>query len=277
MTAAVAFIGLGAMGGPMAANLVAAGHTVTGFDPNPAATAESVPLAPSAAEAVRDADVVITVLSSGNDVLDCYAGLVTVARADALFVDCSTIGVADARVAHDLAADAGRRAVDAPASGGVVGATAGTLTFTVGGAEEDCARAEPVLKAMGRQVVRRGPSGAGQAAKICEDVILGLSVIAAGEAFVLGEEFGLDDRALAEIAATAFGRSRSLTTGCPVPDHGSGVASGLVAEDLGLAADALRANGLDLRAAGLYARLAAEPVGALDFSAIVSAIRSRSA
>ena len=253
MRAAVAFIGLGAMGGPMAANLVAAGYAVTGFDPD--TTVDGVRPASSAADAVRDADVVITVLPSGDHVLDCYAGLVTVARADALFVDCSTIGVADARVAHDLAADAGRRAVDAPASGGVAGATAGTLTFTVGGDDEDYARAEPVLAAMGREVVHRGRSGAGQAAKICENVVLGLSLIAAREAFALGREFGLDDRVLAEIAATALDRGRALTTGCP--DPGRAFPTGPAAEDLGLAADALRANGFDLRAADLRARFTA--------------------
>ncbi|MGV9271604.1 3-hydroxyisobutyrate dehydrogenase [Kitasatospora sp. NPDC003701] len=291
MTHHIGFLGLGNMGGPMAANLVKAGHRVTGYDLVPEALrqAETAGVAPaaSAAGAVRDADVVITMLPAGRHVLAAYADLLPAARPGALFVDCSTIDVADARAAHDLAVRAGHRAVDAPVSGGVPGATAGTLTFMVGAEEADFAAARPVLEAMGGRIVHCGASGAGQAAKICNNMILGISMIAVSEAFVLGESLGLSHQALFDVASTASGSCWALTSNCPVPgpvpaspanrDYRAGFAAALMAKDLGLAAGAVKAAGLPVelgvRAAELYADFAAADGAGLDFSAIITTIR----
>ncbi|MFJ4594910.1 MULTISPECIES: 3-hydroxyisobutyrate dehydrogenase [unclassified Kitasatospora] len=288
----IGFIGLGNMGGPMAANLAEAGHTVTGYDLAPEALRRAeeggVRPARSATEAVREADVVISMLPAGRHVLAAYADLLPAARPGTLFVDCSTIDVADARAAHDLAVTAGHRAVDAPVSGGVVGATAASLTFMVGAAEPDFEAARPVLEAMGRKVVHCGSPGAGQAAKICNNMILGISMIAVSEAFVLGESLGLSHQALYDVASTASGQCWALTTNCPVPgpvptspanrDYAAGFAAALMAKDLGLAAGAADAAGLptDLgrRAAQLYADFAQADGGAgLDFSAIITTLR----
>lgn len=182
MSRTVAFIGLGHMGGPMAANLVKAGHRVRGYDLSPAflkaAADAGVEPAASATQAVTGAEVVITMLPAGRHVLELYEDIVGAARPGTLFADCSTIDVADARTAHDRAVSAGMRALDAPVSGGVVGAEAATLTFMAGGGEDEYAEAEPLLAAMGRKVVHCGGAGAGQAAKICNNMILGVSVIA---------------------------------------------------------------------------------------------------
>ncbi|GII94855.1 3-hydroxyisobutyrate dehydrogenase [Sinosporangium siamense] len=295
MSTSVAFIGLGNMGGPMAANLVKAGHKVTGFDLVPAllthAAEQGVHVAQSAAEAVKEADVVITMLPSGRHVLNSYAELLPAAAPGTLFADCSTIDVADARAAHDKAVEAGHRSVDAPVSGGVVGATAATLTFMVGGSDDDFAQVEPLLGAMGRRIVHCGQPGAGQAAKICNNMILGISMIAVSEAFVLGERLGLTNQALFDVASAASGQCWALTTNCPVPgpvptspannDYRPGFAAALMSKDLTLAANAVEANGvaadLGLRAAELYARFAAEGGADKDFSAIVNAIRAESA
>ncbi|MEU9716969.1 NAD(P)-binding domain-containing protein [Streptomyces sp. NPDC047976] len=196
MSSTVAFIGLGHMGGPMAANLVRAGHRVLGFDLVPELTAAAgtagVEPAGSAAEAAATADVVITMLPAGRHVLALYRDqeLLAAARPGTLFVDCSTIDVSDARAAHEAVVAAGHRALDAPVSGGVVGAEAATLTFMVGGAEAEFAAAEPLLDAMGKKAVHCGAAGAGQAAKICNNMILAVSMIGVGEAFVLAESLG---------------------------------------------------------------------------------------
>ncbi|MFX1759644.1 3-hydroxyisobutyrate dehydrogenase [Rhodococcus gordoniae] len=291
---AVAFLGLGHMGGPMAANLVRAGYTVTGYDPVPAAQEEAtkngITVAEAAVDAVRGAEVVITMLPNGKLVLDLYDEILPAAEPDTLFVDSSTIDVADARAAAEKAHEAGHRAVDAPVSGGVAGATAGTLAFMVGGSEDDFATAQPLLEAMGRKIVHCGGSGNGQAAKICNNMILGISMIAISEAFVLGEKLGLDNQALFDVASNASGQCWALTSNCPVPgpvpttpannDYQPGFAAALMDKDLGLAANAVRSNGVEaelgLRAAELYHRFNTEGGGGLDFSAIITDIRDRS-
>ncbi|NLU64444.1 3-hydroxyisobutyrate dehydrogenase [Rhodococcus sp. HNM0563] len=290
----VAFLGLGHMGGPMAANLVKAGYAVTGFDPVPAAaeqaTKDGVTIVASAVEAVGNADVVVTMLPNGGLVLDLYDEILPTAKADTLFVDSSTIDVADAREAASRAQAAGHRAIDAPVSGGVAGATAGTLAFMVGGSEDDFGSAQPLLEVMGRKVVHCGGSGNGQAAKICNNMILGVSMIAISEAFVLGEKLGLDNQALFDVASNASGQCWALTSNCPVPgpvpttpannDYQPGFAVALMDKDLGLASNAVRTNGVDaelgLRAAELYHRFNEGGGGGLDFSAIINDIRTRS-
>lgn len=214
--ATIAVLGLGHMGGPMAANLIRAGHAVVGFDPMPAAVeaaqAHGVPVAGSAAEAVAGASIVLTMLPSGKHVLDAYrgtdgqAGLLSIAVPDTLFLDCSTINVDEAREAADAAVAAGHRSVDAPVSGGVVGAEAGTLTFMVGALPGDFESVKPILEPMGQRIVYCGGHGAGQAAKVCNNMILGISMIAVSEAFVLGEKLGLSNQALFDVASAASGQ-----------------------------------------------------------------------
>ncbi|SEL33725.1 MULTISPECIES: 3-hydroxyisobutyrate dehydrogenase [Rhodococcus] len=290
----IGFIGLGHMGGPMAANLAKAGYQVNGFDLVPAAleqaTRDGITVVASAADAAAGADIVITMLPSGKHVLGLYeGGLLEAAAPGTLFIDCSTIDVADARQAHDLAVKAGHRGMDAPVSGGVAGATAGTLAFMVGADEADFESARPLLEVMGAKVVHCGASGVGQAAKICNNMILGVSMIAISEAFVLGEKLGLSNQALFDVASNASGQCWALTSYCPVPgpvptspannDYQPGFAAALMDKDLGLAANALRGNGvpgeLGLRAAEIYSRFHEETGGTLDFSAIVNDIRRR--
>jgi 3-hydroxyisobutyrate dehydrogenase len=297
----VAVVGLGNMGGPMAANLVKAGHSVTGFDLVPsaleAAAAAGVTVAASGAEAVRDADIVVTMLPAGRHVLAAYRGsddvegLLAAARPGTVFVDSSTIDVADARAAAGEATAAGHRALDAPVSGGTVGAAAGTLTFMVGASDEDFAEVAPVLSAMGRKVVHCGAPGAGQAAKVCNNMILAISMIAVSEAFVLGEALGLSNEALFEVASNATGQCWALNTNCPVPgpvptspanrDYAPGFATTLMAKDLGLAANAVSASGVDaqlgLAAARIYAQLAETDRAGQDFSTVINVIREHSA
>ncbi|MCZ4277186.1 3-hydroxyisobutyrate dehydrogenase [Rhodococcus sp. BGS-1C] len=292
----IGFIGLGHMGGPMAANLVAAGYTVQGFDLVPAALeqakSDGVTVVDSALAAVQDASIVVTMLPNGRLVLDLYADLLPAAAPGTLFVDSSTIDVADAHAAHKMVQAAGHRGLDAPVSGGVGGAAAGTLTFMVGGSEDDFASAAEILDVMGRKVVHCGAAGNGQAAKICNNMILGVSMIAISEAFVLGEKLGLSNQALFDVASTASGQCWALTTNCPVPgpvptspannDYKPGFAAALMDKDLSLAANALRDNGVDgvlgLQAAELYARFKGESGGGtdVDFSGIINDIRARS-
>ncbi|NNN32028.1 3-hydroxyisobutyrate dehydrogenase [Streptomyces sp. S3(2020)] len=289
MSRTVAFIGLGHMGGPMAANLVKAGHRVRGYDlvvtPGP-----GLEPAASATEAVAGADIVFSMLPAGRHVLGLYDEILPVARPGTLFVDCSTIDVSDARAVHERAVAAGMRALDAPVSGGVVGAEAATLTFMAGGGETEFAEARPLLEVMGKRAVHCGAEGAGQAAKICNNMILGVSMIAVSEAFVLAESLGLSHQALYDVASTASGQCWALSVNCPVPgpvpaspanrNYSPGFAASLMAKDLGLAANAVRDGGvhaeLGLRAAELYASYA-ERVGAVeDFSGIVRTIRDQS-
>lgn len=297
MTEQIAFIGLGHMGLPMAINLARAGYTVTGFDLMPAALAEAgdngVSVASSAAAAAKDADVIITMLPAGRHVLAAYqgeTGLLTAARPNSLFIDCSTISVEDARSAHELIRAAGHHGLDAPVSGGVVGAAAGTLTFMVGGNEEDFATAKPVLEAMGKRLVHCGTPGAGQAAKVCNNMILAVSMIAVSEGFVLGEQLGLSHQALFDVAANATGQCWALTTNCPVPGpvatspanrgYQPGFATALMAKDLGLAAHALESTGVNARlgamAEEIYRHFAEGEGAQQDFSAIINEIRANS-
>ena len=291
----IAFIGLGHMGGPMAANLVKAGHEVRGFDVVPAALEiahdNGVGVAGSAAEAAAGAEVVITMLVSGAQVIEVYnGGLLAAASPGTLFIDSSTVDVDSARAARELAVAAGHRGLDAPVSGGVGGAQAGTLTFMVGAEAEDFAVAEPILSVMGAKIVHCGGSGAGQAAKICNNMILGISMIAVSEAFVLGEKLGLSNQALFDVASTASGQCWALTTNCPVPgpvptspanrDYQPGFAGSLMAKDLSLALGALESTGTDAQlgtlAASIYRRFADEGGAGLDFSAIINTIRDNS-
>ncbi len=291
----IAFLGLGNMGAPMAANLVKAGHTVVGFDPVSAALDHArdsgVIIAAAAVAAVGDVEIVITMFPSGKHVIDAYrGGLLAAATTGTLFIDSSTIDVDDARTARSLALAAGHRGMDAPVSGGVGGATAGTLTFMVGANEADFAAAEPILSVMGGRIVHCGETGAGQAAKICNNLILGISMIAVSEAFVLGEKLGLSNQALFDVASTASGQCWALTTNCPVPgpvptspanrDYQPGFAGALMAKDLGLALGALEATGtaaeLGPLAASIYRRFANEGGAGLDFSAIINTIRNNS-
>ncbi|MFE9582422.1 3-hydroxyisobutyrate dehydrogenase [Nocardia sp. NPDC006044] len=292
MTEKIGFLGLGHMGAPMAANLVKAGYEVLAYDPVLTAREQAVEngatVVSTAAEAA-DADVVITMLPNGKLVLDVYAELLPAAKPGTLFIDCSTIDVADAKSAAVLAIGAGHRALDAPVSGGVAGAAAGTLTFMVGGGAEDFADALPLLEVMGGKVVHCGGSGVGQAAKICNNMLLGISMIGLSEALVLGEKLGLTHQSFFDVVSTASGQSWALTSYCPVPgpvptspannDYQPGFATALMNKDLGLAANALRENGIDgqlgLLAAEIYNRFN-ESSGARDFSAIVTEIRDRS-
>jgi 3-hydroxyisobutyrate dehydrogenase len=289
--AKIAFIGLGNMGLPMAANLVKAGHAVSGYDPvaaaREAAAQMGVTTAAGLAEAAAGAEVVITMLPNGRLVLECLETLLPAAPGGALFVDSSTIDVADARAAHARCADAGMKVVDAPVSGGTGGAAAGTLTFMVGGEAEAFAQAQPVLANMGRKIVHCGAAGAGQAAKICNNMILGISMIAVSEAFVLGEKLGLSHQALFDVASTSSGQCWALTTNCPVPgpvptspanrDYKPGFATALMLKDLRLAQDCARAFGaetaLGAHAAALFTAFAEAGGAAQDFSGIINRIR----
>jgi len=296
----VAFLGLGHMGAPMALNLVRAGYRVTGFDVVPtaleAARAQGVPVAGSAIDALAGAELVLTMFPSGRHVLDAYRGangepgLLAAAHPGTMFLDCSTINVDEAREAARLAVEAGHRSVDAPVSGGVVGAEAGTLTFMAGGEPADFNAVRPLLEVMGKRVVHCGAHGAGQAAKICNNLILGVSMIAVSEAFVLGEKLGLTHQALFDVASAASGQCWALTTNCPVPgpvpaspanrDYQPGFASTLMAKDLNLAVNALHSTGvagqMGALAAQIYDRFAAEGGAGRDFSAIITEIRNAS-
>jgi len=197
---AIAFLGLGHMGAPMSANLVAAGHVVRGFDPVPTAAAAGAAggatIFDSAADAVAEADVVITMLPNGDLVRRCYSDVLPVAQAGALFIDSSTISVNDAREVHSMAESRGVSQLDAPVSGGVKGAVGGTLAFMVGGDEPALERARPVLEPMAGKIIHCGAAGAGQAAKVCNNMVLAVQQIVIGEAFVLAEKLGLSAQSL---------------------------------------------------------------------------------
>jgi len=288
---AIAFLGLGNMGGPMSANLVAAGHAVRGYDPVPTAVTEAssngVAVFDRAADAVADADVVITMLPSGDIVKRCYTDILPAARPGALFIDSSTISVSDARDVHALAEEHGIAQLDAPVSGGVKGAVAGTLAFMVGGDESSVERARPVLEPMAGKVIHCGAAGAGQAAKVCNNMVLAVQQIAIGEAFVLAEKLGLSAQSLFDVITGATGNCWAVHTNCPVPgpvptspanyDFAPGFATALMNKDLGLAMDAVSSTGsaapLGSHAAEIYAKFAAANA-ALDFSAVIELLRS---
>ncbi|WP_284165034.1 3-hydroxyisobutyrate dehydrogenase [Frigidibacter sp. SD6-1] len=286
MTDVVGFIGLGNMGGPMARNLVKAGFTVRGFDMVPAARAAAaeggVTLADSAAEVVRGADTVITMLPSGPIVMTVWREIVPLIPPGALIVDCSTVDIESCRAAHALAAGRGLMALDAPVSGGVGGATAGTLTFMAGGSVQAFARAQPCLAAMGKNLTHCGDAGAGQAAKICNNMILGISMIAVSEAFGLADRLGLSRQALFDVASKSSGQCWSLTSYCPVPGpvpaspanngYKPGFAAALMLKDLRLsqaaAGDAGAETPLGQAATAIYERMEALGLGGRDFSAV---------
>jgi 3-hydroxyisobutyrate dehydrogenase len=286
----IAFLGLGNMGGPMSANLVAAGHIVRGYDPVPAAgdaaAASGAEVFDTAAAAVADADAVITMLPNGELVKRCYADVLPSAKEGALFIDSSTISVSDAREVHALAQSHGVSQLDAPVSGGVKGAVAGTLAFMVGGEEAVVERARPVLEPMAGKIIHCGSAGAGQAAKVCNNMVLAVQQIAVGEAFVLAEKLGLSAQSLFDVITGATGNCWAVHTNCPVPgpvptspannDFKPGFATALMNKDLGLAMDAVNSTGsaapLGSHAAEIYAKFAADH-GALDFSAVIEALR----
>ena len=294
----IGFVGLGNMGAPMARRLVAAGHAVQVFDLDPGAAAR-VPgagAAASAADAARGAEFVLTMLPAGPQVRDCWlgsdgigaSGMAAAADPGAVLIDCSTIDVAAARA---VALASGGRMLDAPVSGGVMGAEAGTLTFMVGGDAGAFARAEPVLRDMGREAVHCGGAGAGQAAKLCNNMLLAIGMIGTCEAFVLAESLGLSHEALFAVASRSSGQCWSLTTYCPVPGpvpaspanrgYRPGFSAALMLKDASLAQDAAASAGtetpLGARALALFRRFVEEEGGgAEDFSGIIRMLRAGS-
>ncbi len=291
---AIGFIGLGNMGAPMAANLVKSGGHVLGFDVVPAArqagAQNGVQIVANARSTVEDAEVVITMLPAGEHVVSVWNDIVPVARQGTLFIDCSTIDVASARKAHALAAARGIATLDAPVSGGVGGAKAATLTFMVGGSAHAFARGKPILERMGKRVVHCGDAGNGQVAKICNNLILGASMIAVSEAFVLGEKLGLSHQALFDVASASSGQCWSLTSYCPVPGpvpaspanngYRPGFAAALMLKDLKLAREAAVSvdakTALGAHAAEIYQAFAQAGHGTLDFSGIINYVREQS-
>ncbi len=287
----VAFIGLGNMGAPMAANLVRAGHAVAGFDlveaQRAAAEPAGVTITRSARDAVAGVDAVMTMLPAGRHVIASWTEFLDAAPKGSLVIDCSTIDVDSAKRAHAAGAEAGVLTLDAPVSGGVGGATAGTLTFMCGGSPEAFAKAKPLLEAMGKRIVHCGGAGAGQAAKICNNMILGATMIVTCEAFALAEKLGLAAQALFDVASTSSGQSWSLSNYCPVPGpvpnspanrgYKPGFAASLMLKDLRLAQEAAASVGaatpLGAEAAQLYALFVAAGHGAADFSAVINFLR----
>jgi 3-hydroxyisobutyrate dehydrogenase len=287
----IAFIGLGNMGGGMAANLVKAGHEVHAFDLSAEALARAgdhgCTTYTSVREAVQGADAVVSMLPNGKIVESVYsAEVIGQAPESALLLDCSTIDVDTARSVEGEAAAAGYAMVDAPVSGGIAAANAGTLTFMVGGTAEAFDRAEPILAAMGKAVIHAGASGAGQAAKICNNMILGATMIATCEAFALAEKLGLDLQTFYDISSKASGQSWSMTSYCPVPGVGpaspadkgyqSGFAAALMLKDLKLAMEAAASVGakvpMGARAEELYEAFTAAGNGGTDFSGIIKTL-----
>ena len=290
----IGFIGLGNMGAPMAANLVKSGDHVVGFDlvaaSRQAGADQGVEIAPSAKASIEQADIVVTMLPAGEHVRSVWTDVLPVAKRGALFIDCSTVDVPSARAAHALASERGIAALDAPVSGGVAGATATTLTFMVGGSAEAFARGKPILERMGKRVVHCGDAGNGQAAKICNNMILGASMIAVSEAFVLGEKLGLSHQALFDVASASSGQCWSLTSYCPVPGpvpaspanngYKPGFAAALMLKDLKLAREAAETayvkTAIGAHAAEIYDRYAAAGHSASDFSGIINFVREAS-
>ena len=290
--ARIAFIGLGNMGSGMAANLAKAGHEVRAFDLSEAALAKAeasgCTRAASAAEAVRDAEAVVTMLPAGKHVREVYeTSVIGTAPTSAILIDCSTIDVATAREEIGKAEAAGYAMVDAPVSGGIAAAEAGTLTFMVGGTDDAFARAEPLLALMGKAVIHAGAAGAGQAAKICNNMLLGASMVATCETFVMAQKLGLDPQTFFDISSKASGQCWSMTSYCPVPGVGpetpadrnydGGFAAALMLKDLRLAMEAAQAadayTPMGAAAEELYTRFAeALAGGGKDFSGIIKMI-----
>ncbi len=289
-----AFIGLGNMGGPMAANLAKAGHDVTATDLSIAAIDRAVEAGckrgESVADAVRDADIVVTMLPAGAHVRSVYTedyGVIANAKAGALFIDSSTIDVDSARAVIAMAADKGFAMVDAPVSGGVAAATGGALTFMVGGEAQAFEKAKPVLEAMGKNIFHAGAAGNGQVAKICNNMLLGISMIGTCEAFNLAEKLGLDAQTFFDISSTASGQCWSMTSYCPAPgpvaaapsnrDYQPGFAAGMMLKDMRLAQEAAHkakaSTPLGAQSEALYALMEAAGKDNLDFSGVMKLIR----
>ncbi|HYJ44658.1 MAG: 3-hydroxyisobutyrate dehydrogenase [Xanthobacteraceae bacterium] len=292
--ARIGFIGLGNMGLPMAQNLIKAGHAVTGLDISKAQIDKLVEAGGKAAGSVRDAasgvDIVITMLPAGAQVRDVYLGndgVVATASQGALLIDSSTIDVETARAMSSVAQGNGLAMLDAPVSGGVGGAQGGTLTFMVGGPDAAFERAKPILEQMGKTIVHAGGAGNGQAAKICNNMILGVSMIAVSEAFVLAEKLGLDAQKLFDISSKSSGQCWSMTSYCPVPgpvpaspanrDYQAGFTAAMMLKDLKLAQDAAKTTGtatpLGADAAKLYGQYVESGEGGRDFSGIIRYVR----
>ncbi len=290
----IAFIGLGNMGGPMAANLVKAGHSVAAFDMSKPAVDRIVAAggesAASANAAATDAEAIVTMLPAGQHVREVYLcdqGLLKAAKPGTLIIDSSTIDVATARDVHAAAKSARIDFLDAPVSGGVGGATAGTLTFMVGGEDAAFQRAKPILEKMGKNIFHAGGAGNGQAAKICNNMLLAISMIGTCEAFVLAEKLGLDHETLFKISSTASGQCWSLTSYCPVPgpvpaspanrDYQAGFTAAMMLKDLKLAQSAAQAAGaatpLGAQATALYTLFESAGAGGRDFSGIIQLLR----
>jgi 3-hydroxyisobutyrate dehydrogenase len=289
----IAFIGLGNMGGPMAANLVKAGHAVAGFDliaaSRDASKADGVAIASTAVDAVKEASVIVTMLPAGKHVLSVWHEILPHVAKGSLIIDSSTIDVESAVQAHALAAKHGIASIDAPVSGGTGGAKAATLTFMAGGAATAFAAAKPVLEQMGKKIVHCGGAGAGQAAKICNNMILGISMIGVCEAFTLAEKLGLSHQALFDVASTSSGQCWSLTSYCPVPGpvptspanngYKPGFAAALMLKDLRLSQEASKAAGastpLGAHAEEIYAAFEEAGHGGVDFSGIINLLRGQ--
>ncbi|MFN3314433.1 MAG: 3-hydroxyisobutyrate dehydrogenase [Hyphomonas sp.] len=290
----IAFIGLGNMGGGMCANLAKAGHAVTAFDLNAdavtAVVAKGARAASTIAGAVNEADVVVSMLPAGKHVLSVYFGpdgVAAHAPKGALFIDCSTIAVTDARETHAQAEAAGYLMVDAPVSGGTAAAEAGTLTFMAGGTAEAYAKAEPILKGMGKNTFHAGAAGNGQAAKIANNMLLGISMIGTCEAFNLAEKLGLDAQTFYDIASVSSGQCWSMTSYCPAPgpvpaspanrDYKAGFAVAMMLKDLHLAAGAARDAGAEIRlgemAEAIYQSLSDDGQDGLDFSGVMLRVK----
>jgi len=288
----IAFIGLGNMGLPMARNLNAAGHELHVFDAAPEAVekaaAEGMTPSTSAAGAARDAAFIVTMLPDGPIVLKVFEEVVPATTEGAVIIDCSTIDVASAKTAHEMARQAGLMPLDAPVSGGTAGAEAGTLTFMAGGSEAAFDKAKPILDVMGGKIIHCGDGGSGQAAKICNNMLLAVSMIGAGEAFALAEKVGLSAQAAFDVISTSSGSCWSVNTYCPVPgigpqspsdrDYTPGFATALMLKDLGLSQQAARETGqatpLGEHALQLYERFAADGGADLDFSGIIKFLKN---
>ena len=288
----IGFIGLGNMGLPMAKNLVDAGHRVNAFDhvESACATAKAagINICNSNAHAVRDANFVVTMLPNGPIVLSVFEEIVPAASKGTVIIDCSTVDVSSSKKAHEMATASGLGCLDAPVSGGVGGATAGTLTFMVGGEKEAFEKSKPVLDVMGGKIVHCGGGGAGQSAKICNNMLLGISMIGAGEAFALAEKLGLDQNALFDVISTSSGFCWSVNTYCPVPGVGPqspadnnykpGFAGALMLKDLLLSQQAADETGaatpMGQKATQFYQQFVDDGFGDTDFSGAINALKA---
>jgi len=291
----IGFIGVGNMGGPMARNLKSAGHSVTAFDLSSESlkilAADGISSANSITEAVQEADIVITMLPEGKHVADVYqSDVFAAASTNAVLIDCSTIDVKTSRAVHADAAAKGYKMLDAPVSGGVGGATKGSLTFMVGGSEAVLDNTRSLFEIMGANIVYCGDAGAGQAAKMCNNMMLGAQMVSVAEAFVLAEKLGLDHQKLFDVASTASGQCWSLTTYCPVPgpvptspannNYEAGFAAAMMLKDLNLAMGAARETGAKLSLAAeatrLYEHFSENVSNDTDFSGIIEMLRQQS-